>query len=312
MRDLIKGTYHEGLSIKLCYEGPTALFRSSQSWGKLLRIGKTPNNRVQSSSALQCEARARTFDAARLRITELRKSETRLYCAGALFQDVLTVALRVPQTLPRNKVLRKRFIAYLHRMVECLETDILPFLPQALAALLHSQCDASDMVDAMRLVNQLLAAFPSDVDDHLRTLLPALVARCGALRTPLHRVLLPALHRLQSTPPLCSGATCNRRCSACRVLAMLPRDWDWTGAVAAAQVGTQGGNTEEVRENAELQLAFHSLLSAIGATNFLSTLEQSPVLSQIMEASVRVRAQQAACSRRATAARFAAAPATGK
>jgi exportin-T len=100
--------------------------------------------------------------------------------AGGLFHDVLAVAVCVPQRLPRNKLLRSRFISYLHRMVECLGPDIVPFLPQALSALLHEHCDASDIVDVVRLVNQLMNTFPTEIETQLKELLPALIIRCAA------------------------------------------------------------------------------------------------------------------------------------
>jgi hypothetical protein len=100
-------------------------------------------------------------------------------CAGSLFSDVLDVALQVPQQLPRNKILRVRFLSYLHRMVECLGSCMVPFLPRAFDALLHDQCDAGDIGDVVRLVLQLLAAFPSQIEDQLSILLPSVIMRCA-------------------------------------------------------------------------------------------------------------------------------------
>jgi hypothetical protein len=50
------------------------------------------------------------------------------------------VAVRVPQQLPRNKLLRRRYLSYLHRMVECLEADVVPHLPQARLHFVLCQC----------------------------------------------------------------------------------------------------------------------------------------------------------------------------
>jgi hypothetical protein len=50
----------------------------------------------------------------------------------------------------------------------------------ALTALLHEGCDASDIIDAVRLVNQLIKTFPAELATHFRDLLPALVQRCAA------------------------------------------------------------------------------------------------------------------------------------
>lgn len=99
-------------------------------------------------------------------------------CAGALFQDVLPVALLIPERLPRNKMLRARFISYLHRMVECLGPQVQPFLPQVLAALLPRDCDTVDMTTALRLLNQLIAKFPQGLVAMLRELVPSVVVKC--------------------------------------------------------------------------------------------------------------------------------------
>jgi exportin-T len=93
---------------------------------------------------------------------------------------VLDVALQVPQQLPRNKILRTRFLSYLHRMVECLGTCILPFLPRAFETLLHDQCDAGDIGDVVRLILQLLAAFPSQIEEQISVLLPSVIMRCAS------------------------------------------------------------------------------------------------------------------------------------
>ena len=103
--------------------------------------------------------------------------EKRNTAAGALFLEAMPIALRVPQTLPRNKLLRSRFISYLHRMVECLGEDSLHFLPPALLALLHAECDAADVADVLRLVIQLMTKFRGQLADLLQQLLPALIAR---------------------------------------------------------------------------------------------------------------------------------------
>lgn len=98
--------------------------------------------------------------------------------AGALFQDVLPVALLIPERVPRNKMLRARFISYLHRMVECLGAQVQPFLPQALAALLPRDCDIVDVTTALRLLNQLIAKFPQGLVAMLQELVPSVVVKC--------------------------------------------------------------------------------------------------------------------------------------
>jgi exportin-T len=102
-----------------------------------------------------------------------------MYCAGELFLEVVPVALLVPTKLPKNKLLRARFISYLHRMVECLGAQLLPMLPQTLAALLYRDCDVWDMCSALRVVYQLTVKFPADISELLKELLPLIVFKCA-------------------------------------------------------------------------------------------------------------------------------------
>lgn len=97
--------------------------------------------------------------------------------------EVVPVALLVPTKLPKNKLLRARFISYLHRMVECLGGQLLPMLPQTLAALLHHDCDVWDMCSALRVVYQLVVKFPADISDLLKELLPSIVFKCACCGT---------------------------------------------------------------------------------------------------------------------------------
>jgi hypothetical protein len=100
-------------------------------------------------------------------------------CTGELFLEVVPVALLVPTQLPKNKLLRARFISYLHRMVECLGSQLLPMLPQTLSALLHRDCDVWDMCSTLRVVYQLTVKFPTGISDLLKELLPSIVYKCA-------------------------------------------------------------------------------------------------------------------------------------
>ncbi len=52
-------------------------------------------------------------------------------------------------------MLRGRVISFLHRLVECLGDRLLPYLPQALAALLPVTANAADVADVSALLSQL-------------------------------------------------------------------------------------------------------------------------------------------------------------
>ncbi len=60
---------------------------------------------------------------------------------AALFVRSLEVAVAAPAAAPANKLLRSRFISFVHRMVECLGPALLPYLPPALEVLLSTQTD---------------------------------------------------------------------------------------------------------------------------------------------------------------------------
>ena len=49
-----------------------------------------------------------------------------------MFLSCLEAAIQVPKALPGHKQLRARFIAFVHRLVECLLAAVLPYLPMAL------------------------------------------------------------------------------------------------------------------------------------------------------------------------------------
>eukprot|EP00892_Ulva_mutabilis_P003832 jgi/Ulvmu1/1820/UM119_0038.1 len=184
---------------------------------------------------------------------------------GASFQDVLPVALLIPERLPRNRMLRARFISYLHRMVECLGTQLLPFLPQSMAALLPRDCDTSDVTTALRLLNQLIAKYPQGLVDTLQELVPSVVIK-------VHQIL--------------------------------PDTWDWTGAAAAAQ-GRQGGGrtgtTLDLLESGDLQQVYFHLLQLLIANELLlRVLPQGELLSTAMSAVVKGAASHVDVSTRKT------------
>lgn len=101
--------------------------------------------------------------------------------AGAAFIACLEVSLAVPQTLPGNKQLRARFIAFLHRMVECLQPAVLPYLPPALEALMGANADALDLADVLALLVQLAMRFKEALGKLVDAALPAAVVKVHTL-----------------------------------------------------------------------------------------------------------------------------------
>jgi exportin-T len=113
--------------------------------------------------------------------------------AGAAFLSCLEVSLSVPQRLPGNRTLRGRFITFLHRMVECLLSSALPYLPAALEALMASNGSGSsgagggggggvtDMCDVLLLLVQLVQRFKEGLGKLVAEALPVAVARVHSL-----------------------------------------------------------------------------------------------------------------------------------
>jgi exportin-T len=155
--------------------------------------------------------------------------------------------------------LRARFIALLHRLVECLMGHILRYLPAALEALMHSQVDAADMVDVLNLLVQLVLRFKEALAGLMEALLPPVAAQVHCL---------------------------------------LGADWDWSGQLAGPAPVTQAtansstvsstsqgqqqdqrlqvaATLEDVREKGELQRAYYSLLHAIAHNNLTQVLMRS-------------------------------------
>ncbi|KAG2493435.1 hypothetical protein HYH03_008254 [Edaphochlamys debaryana] len=161
---------------------------------------------------------------------------------AALFVRALEVAVAAPAAAPANKLLRARFISFVHRMVECLSGGLLPYLPPALEVLLSTQTDVQDLVDLVVLVNQLLARYREALGALLEALLPPLLVR-------LHGAL---------------GA-----------------GWDWSGrqaAPGALTLATEGtaATLEDVRERGELQRAYYLLLSGITGAGLSGALLKVP------------------------------------
>lgn len=189
---------------------------------------------------------------------------------GAAFIACLEVSLAVPQTLPGNKQLRGRFIAFLHRMVESLMSAVLPYLPPALEALMGSQhaapgADVADMSDVLALMVQLVQRFKEALVKLVEAALPVAVVKVHTL---------------------------------------LGADWDWSGrsalpAAAVAAVAAQSSpqqqqqqqqqpqvTVEELREKGDLQRSYYSLLLGLTMNNLTGSLLQLPaqVLDNIMTA----------------------------
>ncbi|KAK9827309.1 hypothetical protein WJX81_002974 [Elliptochloris bilobata] len=182
---------------------------------------------------------------------------TRRPALGDLLAAPLVAAIRIPGALPGNRVLRGRVISFLHRMVECLGERLLGTLPAALAALLPAAADAGEVSDVAALLQQLATRFRA--------------------------VLLPLLVKV--VPEVVA-----------RVHALLPADWDWSGAAAAPPSAVAGvppaaapAASEEAREAGDMQRAYYALLLSLATNQLAPALLQAPggALDAALEALLR-------------------------
>lgn len=69
--------------------------------------------------------------------------------------------MRIPAAIPQNNDLRERVLFYLHRMVECVGSGLLPYLHTALSILLPTSLALriKDLQDYITLINQLMMRY---------------------------------------------------------------------------------------------------------------------------------------------------------
>ena len=86
------------------------------------------------------------------------------------FTNALRLMIRALQLLPQNEDLRSKILFFLHRMIECMQKDIFPFIPAALDQMLDCIPSAQSFVAVIRLINQLIARFRQDVFEMIEVL----------------------------------------------------------------------------------------------------------------------------------------------
>lgn len=174
---------NKGFKWELCTRsrpqlGEQALYAPPDNWrNKSARVRMS----VCANSISRCFWPAVLSTCADLSPVLIRPRHLRCCPAGAAFIACLEVALAVPQTLPGNKQLRGRFIAFLHRMVESLMSAVLPYLPPALEALMGSGVDVVDMTDVQALLVQLVMRFKEALAKLVEAALPVAVVKVHTL-----------------------------------------------------------------------------------------------------------------------------------
>lgn len=170
----------------------------------------------------------------------LRVCEARPRVAAALLEP-LSPAVCVLQRFPGQQSLRAKFLAYVHRIVECVGPRMTPHLPGMLWVLYQTGSDAADMADVLQLLNQsMLKLRGPELETFLRTAVPECVVK---------------------------------------VHSFLKSDWDWSGVAAMPAMGSSPaavarfaarlagpaptGSTEDLRERAELQRSYYVFLNSL-------------------------------------------------
>ena len=74
------------------------------------------------------------------------------------YTDTLKVLLRALNAPVHRQLLQSSVRQYLHRMVVCLDAQILPFIPVAMEHLLQN-ADAKELHDFIPLLNQVVSKF---------------------------------------------------------------------------------------------------------------------------------------------------------
>ena len=164
---------------------------------------------------------------------------------GALLTEPVAPALRAVQRFHTHKLLRSKFMAYVHRLIECMGPAMVPHLSAVLWTLHQAGGDAADACDALNLLSQVVTKHKTE---QLTAFVSASLPDCVA-----------------------------------KVHHFVGEDWDWSGLMAqpamASSPGTARlsgpapiGSTEDLRERAELQKTYYSFLSNLVAADLSSTL----------------------------------------
>lgn len=79
-----------------------------------------------------------------------------MHICGALLTEPVAPALRAVQRFHTHKLLRSKFMAYVHRLIECMGPAMVPHLSAVLWTLHQAGGDAADACDALNLLGQVV------------------------------------------------------------------------------------------------------------------------------------------------------------
>ena len=93
------------------------------------------------------------------------------------FTRSLSLFVRALQLLPMNEEVRSKVLLFFHRMVECMQKDIFPYIPAALNQMLDPIPSSQSFVSVIRLINQLITRFRADLAELLASIMLDLTER---------------------------------------------------------------------------------------------------------------------------------------
>ena len=100
----------------------------------------------------------------------------------AVLLQSMQVAMTVLEAIPGNEQMRNKTVVFTQRVIQCIEEQVLPFMPRLLF-LLISNCTADDILDTSQVINQLCIKFKSNAAAAIDASLLPFLKKCTYLST---------------------------------------------------------------------------------------------------------------------------------
>ena len=100
--------------------------------------------------------------------------------------ETLSIAYAVLEALPGNGQVRNKSFVLLQRMIQCLETKVLPSIPRFLFLVIE-HCTTEDILDVAQLFNQLCIKYKGDAVSAIDGSLLSFLRKCHALIIPISK-----------------------------------------------------------------------------------------------------------------------------
>lgn len=97
--------------------------------------------------------------------------------ANERFIRCINLMVQALKLLPYHEELRSKILFYIHRMIDCLQKEIFPYIPALLNQMMDPIPSVQSFFSVIRLINQLITSFKKDVSEMLDALLPSLTKK---------------------------------------------------------------------------------------------------------------------------------------